>query len=40
MRTQPLALVETLSTDANGYAISSPLQYGTYYLKDIVRKSR
>ena len=29
------SLVETLSTDANGYAISSPLQYGTYYLREM-----
>ena len=29
------SLVETLTTDAKGYAKSSPLQYGTYYIREI-----
>ena len=29
------SLVETLTTDAKGYAKSSPLQYGTYYVREI-----
>ena len=29
------SLIETLTTDANGYAKSSPLQYGTYYLREM-----
>lgn len=28
------SVIETLTTDANGYAKSSPLQYGTYYLRE------